>query len=252
MNLFELRKRLSPSNFIRRSAPVLLGASLLVSSSCSNVREFAGRSKGEGAKSEAVADKAGVEHAYTANKKEDDFVKLLEHKMRNPQITKSAPKVTASEPSVQELLAAGKDPFVDDAANGFCELDRKPRAGPTRTVNHVSGKHNDAWNRQPLVQQSPHTAVKDVACNPVVQQVLSLPPCCVQVTKIPGGSIVRLLIIICGYIDPAQIQANFTERGKVPVGLFRTGAGSSQPFQIGQTLRSNFVGHTLGFQWMIQ
>jgi len=114
MKLFELRKRLSPANFIRQSAPILLGASLLVSSSCSNVREFAGRSKSEGSKTEAVAEKAGVEHAYTANHKEDDFVKLLEHKMSKAPVSKPSPQVTSADSSVQDLLAAGKDPFIDD------------------------------------------------------------------------------------------------------------------------------------------
>lgn len=169
MNLFELRKRLSPSNFIRQSAPILLGASLLVSSSCSNVREFAGRSKSEGTKAEAVADKAGVEHAYTANKKEDDFVKLLEHKMRNPQVSKPSPQVTSSEPSVQDLLSAGKDPFINDVKN----VDPQPAPTPVAQPVIVAKAHTAKSSAPRVLDLESLSVVKPEADLPVIEPQLA-------------------------------------------------------------------------------
>lgn len=117
MKLQDLRQRLSSANFINSTAPVLLGAALLFSSSCANVRKFAQKSETSPKATPQVAQEDSVQHAYTAAKPSQDFVDLLEHKMKGtkPEPKATQPKKVASEAAVEGLVATGKDPFISEA-----------------------------------------------------------------------------------------------------------------------------------------
>lgn len=114
----QLLKRFREKFLIRQITPVILGSVVLVSASCSNVREFAGGAAKAGSpevNAETPVQDEGVQHAYAAKKDDESFVKLLQYKMQQGD-KKSAATQTSNQNlqrSVQELMAAGQDPFID-------------------------------------------------------------------------------------------------------------------------------------------
>ncbi len=123
MKNFELRQRLSRTTLIRTVAPALMGGAILLSSSCSNVREFAGKPFHKDvpvANSEAKSDAGGVKHAYAAksekrDEKDGDFIKLLQFKMQDTEGKVKEDRLTTEveQTSVQDIIAAGEDPFLN-------------------------------------------------------------------------------------------------------------------------------------------
>lgn len=138
MKLQDLRQRLSSANFINSTAPVLLGAALLFNSSCANVRKFAHKSETSPKATPQVAQEDSVQHAYTAAKPSQDFVDLLEHKMKGTNLEpKSAqPKQVASESAVEGLVATGKDPFISEALpEEITQPEKMPVVQPKQVAN---------------------------------------------------------------------------------------------------------------------
>lgn len=140
MHLLAFQKRFVESRLMSKVAPTLFCGMVLFGSSCANVRELASNPfrKGEVA-TDVVPEKKQVEHALAGKEKGDqDFIKLLEHKMnQQEQNSRSTTQATTAEtPSVQELISAGKDPFLSTAAPQVAAVPT-PAASPASTLKQT-------------------------------------------------------------------------------------------------------------------
>lgn len=147
MNLNKIRQLLQTSRIARNVIPACFGTAILVSSSCSNVKQFASRGKSPAAVAEDQGE--GVKHAYTAKKEQSDFVKLLEFKMNKSSQSKAQAAAEAPErqPTVQELMASGQDPFLS--------ISSEPKQPSSRPAEQAIPERKERSTTLQEAQQTP-------------------------------------------------------------------------------------------------